>query len=96
MSSRNKRLSESDLEKATLIYKTLLFIKEYASKYSIEALKEISIEKFQKHEELNLEYLEIVSFENLQPIEKYNEKGRNVACIAASISSVRLIDNIIF
>ena len=96
MSSRNKRLSESDLEKATLIYKTLLFIKEYASKYSVEVLKEISIEKFQKHEELDLEYLEIVSFENLQPIEKYNEKGFNVACIAASISSVRLIDNIIF
>lgn len=96
MSSRNKRLSESDLEKATLIYKTLLYIKEHASKYSVEVLKEISIEKFQKHEELDLEYLEIVSFENLQPIEKYNEKGCNVACIAASISSVRLIDNIIF
>ena len=96
MSSRNKRLSESDLEKATLIYKTLLFIKENASKYSVEDLKEISIEKFQKYAELDLEYLEIVSFENLQPIEKYNEKGHNLACIAASISSVRLIDNIIF
>ena len=96
MSSRNKRLSESDLEKATLIYKTLLFIKENASKYSVEDLKEISIEKFQKHVELDLEYLEIVSLENLQPIEEYNEKGHNVACVAISISSVRLIDNIIF
>ena len=96
MSSRNKRLSESDLEKATLIYKTLLFIKENASKYSVEDLKEISIEKFQKHAELDLEYLEIVALENLQPIEKYNEKGHNAACVAVSISSVRLIDNIIF
>ena len=96
MSSRNKRLSESDLEKASLIYKTLLFIKENASKYSVEDLKEISIEKFQKHAELDLEYLEIVSLENLHPIEKYNEKGHNVACVAVSISSVRLIDNIIF
>tara|TARA_Y100001954_G_scaffold233354_1_gene286487 strand:- start:1281 stop:2120 length:840 start_codon:yes stop_codon:yes gene_type:complete len=96
MSSRNKRLSESDLKKATLIYKTLLFIKENASKYSVEDLKEISIEKFQKHVELDLEYLEIVALENLQPIKKYNEKGHNAACIAVSISSVRLIDNIIF
>ena len=96
MSSRNKRLSESDLEKATLIYKTLLYIKEHASKYSVEDLKEISIEKFQKYTELDLEYLEIVSLENLQPIEKYNEKGHNAACVAVSISSVRLIDNIIF
>ena len=96
MSSRNKRLSESELEKASLIYKTLLFIKENASKYSVKDLKEISIEKFQKHAELDLEYLEIASLENLQPIEKYNEKGHNVACVAVSISSVRLIDNIIF
>tara|TARA_B100000674_G_scaffold26072_1_gene18234 strand:+ start:4071 stop:4910 length:840 start_codon:yes stop_codon:yes gene_type:complete len=96
MSSRNKRLSESDLEKATLIYKTLLFIKENAPKYSVKELKEISIKKFQRHVELDLEYLEIVSLENLQPIEEYNEKGHNVACVAISISSVRLIDNIIF
>ena len=81
MSSRNKRLSESDLEKALFIYKTLLFIKENASKYSVEELKEISIEKFQRHVELDLEYLEIVSLENLQPIEKYNEKGHNVAVL---------------
>ena len=96
MSSRNKRLSESDLEKASLIYKTLLFIKENAPKHCVKELKEISIEKFQRHVELDLEYLEIVSLENLQPIEEYNEKGHNVACVAVSISSVRLIDNIIF
>lgn len=96
MSSRNKRLSESDLEKASLIYKTLLFIKENAPKHCVKELKEISIEKFQRHVELDLEYLEIVSLENLQPIKEYNEKGHNVACVAVSISSVRLIDNIIF
>ena len=94
MSSRNKRLSESDLEKASLIYKTLVFIKENASKYSVEKLKEIML-KNSKDIELDLEYLEIVSLENLQPIEKYNEKGDNVAVLQLSIS-VRLIDNIIF
>lgn len=96
MSSRNKRLSESDLEKATLIYKTLQFIAENKLKYTIKELKEISIEKFEYHPELDLEYLEIVSIENLYPIENYKEDGNNAACIAATISSVRLIDNIIF
>ena len=45
---------------------------------------------------LNLEYLEIVSLEKMNPIDKLVEKNKNVACIAASISGVRLIDNIIF
>ena len=46
--------------------------------------------------ELDLEYLEIVSIENLHPIDNYKECGNNAACIAVTISSVRLIDNIIF
>lgn len=96
MSSRNKRLSIKDSEKATLIYKTLIFIKQNAYKHSIKELKEICIQKFNDEPELNLEYLEIVSLENLHPIDLYNNNGHNAACIAASISSVRLIDNIIF
>ena len=96
MSSRNKRLSNSDLDKATLIYKTLMFIKENAYKYSIKELKATCIKKFNEEPEIDLEYLEIVSLDNLNPIDLYNHNGRNVACIAASISSVRLIDNIIF
>ena len=96
MSSRNKLLSSKDLEKATLIYKTLQFIAENKLNYTIKELKEICIEKIQHHPELDLEYLEIVSIENLHPIEDYKEAGNNAACIAATISSVRLIDNIIF
>ncbi|GAH40599.1 unnamed protein product, partial [marine sediment metagenome] len=45
---------------------------------------------------VNLEYLEIVSLEKLQPILEFKDENENAACIAASISSVRLIDNIIF
>ena len=43
-----------------------------------------------------IEYLEIVSLEKLQPISEFRTENENAACIAASISSVRLIDNIIF
>ena len=96
MSSRNKRLSTSDLAKAALIYKTLIFIKENAYRNSINELKAICIQKFNEEPELDLEYLEIVSLDNLHPIDMYNQNGHNAACIAASISSVRLIDNIIF
>ena len=96
MSSRNKRLSETNLQKANLINETLHFIKENSSRYSPEELKQLSIDKFNNQSELKLEYLEIVSLEKLQPISKLRTKNENAVCIAASISSVRLIDNIIF
>ena len=59
-------------------------------------LKKLAIERFSNQIDLNLEYLEIVSLEKLQPISECRNKNENAACIAASISSVRLIDNIIF
>ena len=96
MSSRNKLLSEKNLEKATLIYQTLKYIKENSDNFTVDQLKKIAIEKFSHQTDITLEYLEIVSLEKLQPISEFRIKNKNAACIAASISSVRLIDNIIF
>lgn len=96
MSSRNKLLSEKNLQKATLIYQTLQFIEENSHNFILVELKKLAIERFSNQIDLNLEYLEIVSLEKLQPISECRNKNENAACIAASISSVRLIDNIIF
>ena len=96
MSSRNKLLSETGMQKATLIYQTLKYIKENSDNFTVDQLKKIAIEKFSHQTDVNLEYLEIVSLEKLQPISEFKDANENAACIAASISSVRLIDNIIF
>ena len=96
MSSRNKLLSEKNLQKATLIYHILRYIKENSDNFTVDQLKKIAIEKFSHQTDITLEYLEIVSLEKLQPISEFRIKNKNAACIAASISSVRLIDNIIF
>jgi len=96
MSSRNKLLSEKNLQKATLIYQTLQFIEENSRNFTLLELKKFAIERFNNQIDLNLEYLEIVSLDKLQPISEFRNKNENAACIAASISSVRLIDNIIF
>ena len=96
MSSRNKLLSEKNLQKATLIYQTLQFIKENSGHFRLVELKKLAIERFSHQTDVNLEYLEIVSLEKLQPISEFKDANENAACIAASISSVRLIDNIIF
>ena len=96
MSSRNKLLSEKNLQKATLIYQILQFIEENSHNFTVDQLKKIAIEKFSHQTDISLEYLEIVSLKKLQPISEFRIKNKNAACIAASISSVRLIDNIIF
>ena len=96
ISSRNKLLLPEDLEKAAIIYKTLKFIKKNASNFTLSELKKLSIEKFTLQKDMTLEYLEIVSLEKLQPVSEILDKNENAACIAASIDSVRLIDNIIF
>jgi len=94
MISRNKLLSVTDKQIATIINETLLFIKENSDKYTLEEIKQISVDKLNKN--TDLEYLEIVDLETLSPISEFQGKNKNAACIAASISSVRLIDNIIF
>ena len=96
MSSRNKLLSKTDLEKSCLVYNTLRFVKDNSTKFRILELKEKAIQKFSIQSALDLEYLEIVSLANLNPIDKLLGKDKNAVCIAASISGVRLIDNIIF
>ena len=96
MSSRNKLLSETDLQKATIIFQTLKFIKENSDNFTVDELKKLSIEKFSNQTDVYLEYLEIVSLEKLQPISEFRTENENAACIAASVSSVLLIDNIIF
>ena len=96
MSSRNKLLSKTDLGKSCLVYNTLRFVKDNSTKFGILELKEKAMRKFSIQSALDLEYLEIVSLASLNPIDKLLGKDKNAVCIAASISGVRLIDNIIF
>ena len=96
MSSRNSLLSEIERGKSMLISETLNFIKDNSTILGIDELRTQSIKKFKDQNFLDLEYLEIVSLNTLQPISKLGDKNTNAACISASISSVRLIDNIIF
>jgi len=96
MSSRNSLLSEIERGKSMLISETLNFIKDNSTILSIDELRNQSIKKFKNQNFIDLEYLEIVSLNTLQPISKLGDKNTNAACISASISSVRLIDNIIF
>jgi pantoate--beta-alanine ligase len=91
LSSRNKRLSSEELEKASIIYKTLSYGKELVSQTNPRD----AIEKMKNYFEsssLRLEYLDIVDPKSLKSLNQYWVPGAT-ACIAAFCGEVRLIDN---
>lgn len=95
-SSRNKRLRDTELEKATFIYHIL---KEAREKFGTEnalLLKEKIENKFKENQDfLDLEYFEIANAETLEPISKdFDSTLKYRAFIAAFANDVRLIDNI--
>ena len=96
MSSRNNLLKSIELNQASHIYKSLEYVFGNAYKLTIPQLKTDVRSLIESQSELELEYFEIVSTKTLHPIGSLLEKGNNAACIAVSISGVRLIDNIIF
>lgn len=93
MSSRNQRLSNEDLEIAIVISKTLFAVKDKASSMTVEQLETFAADQLKNQAGLELEYFEVADAKTLTaPIEGQPK----VACVAAYIGDVRLIDNIVF
>ena len=91
MSSRNALLNNDERQNATLISIVLSKIKEQWRVLPFNELINQARTSFDGSD-FTLEYLEISDSETLKPLSDYNEKPA-VACVAAKIGSVRLIDN---
>lgn len=91
MSSRNTLLSEQEKEKALLISKVLFAIRKNWKSTPFQQLLEESRAAF-NGSALDLEYLEISDARTLVSLNEYSQQPA-VACIAARIGKVRLIDN---
>jgi pantoate--beta-alanine ligase len=91
MSSRNALLNNDERQKATLISIVLSKIKE---KWRVLPFNELINQARTSFDgsDFTLEYLEISDSETLKPLSDYTERPA-VACVAAKIGSVRLIDN---
>ena len=93
MSSRNQRLTDTEREKASFIYKTLIEAKEQFAYNTIGDVKQYVEKAFAEHPEFEMEYFEIAAEDDLIPaVLKEDKKYR--AFIAVMLSNVRLIDNI--
>ena len=95
MSSRNALLTIEEREKAIILPEALNNSKKHFQFHDPKTVKNLIIESFNKQDQVQLEYFEIVDEESLKPINHKSSDNKAVACIAAKIGKVRLIDNMI-
>ena len=94
MSSRNMRLSPDEKEKASVIYKSLLMIKEQFRKENPAILKQ-KAQQMLEEAGLKPDYIEIIDAKDFSVVEKWETNKKTVALAAVFINEVRLIDNMI-
>ena len=96
MSSRNRRLSPAEREKAPKIAQLLFKSLTFAGEKSIAETIEFVTKGLTTDSVFRLEYFEIVDGDSLQPVIDWNASDYIVGCIAVFCGPVRLIDNIVY
>ncbi|PVX52016.1 pantothenate synthetase [Balneicella halophila] len=95
MSSRNVYLSEQERKEATMLRKSLLEAKEQIDGGERDALliKRNIIDRINNNTSGEVDYVEILNKETLEPIERI--EGKTLIAMAVKFSKARLIDNIL-
>jgi len=94
MSSRNIRLNTDEREKATTIFKSLLFIKNNLQQGNIERLK-LQAASMLLQNGFRPDYVEIADVNDLSAVTEWDGRQKLVALVAAFLNEVRLIDNML-
>ena len=94
MSSRNTRLDPKDRQTAKAIHECLLKAKEQINDTPIDQIKKEANAHLEKVG-FRPDYFEIVDGNSLQSLNQTSESEYVVACVAAYLKDVRLIDNMI-
>ena len=94
MSSRNQLLNSKERNEAVKIYQALSKVPNLSSQFSVEDIKQRTIDDINQSPLLSVEYFEIVNGENLLPISGWEAASSIYGCVAVSVGKVRLIDNI--
>lgn len=92
MSSRNMRLTPEQRKSALVLSKALFAVERAWNSKSIPELYDLVTAVMKQEPAVKMEYFEIADRDTLLPA---TEKKNAVACIAAYVGEVRLIDNVI-
>jgi len=95
MSSRNERLSPGERKQAAILYEVLKMVRIRSGYSTIRETHYYVEQQFKKNKHMRLEYFEIVDMYSLKPLQTWTESNTSIACIAAWVGEVRLIDNMI-
>lgn len=92
MSSRNMRLTQEQRKSALVLSKALFSVEREWNLKSIPELHKLVTAVMNQEPSVKIEYFEIADRDTLLPVA---EKKNAVACIAAYVGEIRLIDNIL-
>ena len=93
MSSRNRRLNDSDRKKAASIFRTLSYLKQQLHTVSLDALLQTASDQLEQ-EGFRTDYLVVADAASLQPVSTWDGSQKLVALVATFLGGVRLIDNL--
>jgi len=95
MSSRNRHLSKEEREHSKLIHQVLNEAREKKKSLSLNATVNWMKEHLNEDPFMEVEYVEIIGTEDLQPVREWTDPRKKIACVAVITGKVRLIDNLI-
>ena len=95
MSSRNSYLSPEERHQALGLVRSLERAKEMTleGEFSLDRIREEMTMVIEKGKDVNLDYIEIVDAQTLEPVESV--KGGMLIAVAAFVGGTRLIDNVV-
>ncbi len=94
-SSRNVRLTTEGRQTAALLNKRLKKTRSLLPINNVKRLEKKAKEYFDKQENIDLEYFEVVDLDTLMKPTGKNKKENLIALLAAWVDGVRLIDNMV-
>lgn len=94
MSSRNRRLTESQRASAALLYQCLVSIQAQQGIKSFAIVQKECLDILE-HKGFKPDYVALADAETLEPLSDYDPSKKMIALIAAFIGEIRLIDNLL-
>lgn len=94
LSSRNSLLTPAQRKVAPILYKILKEVKSRAKQVPLGELKHLVNFKLTASG-FKVDYFEVVNTQTLIPVQSFEDAPSIVACVAAYLGDIRLIDNIL-